>query len=914
MSAFQPIEWLKDELDNVRLSGYRETMFFSTVKGQLCQWIEFAVQGLDRGRKLLRFEIRSRGRSAQCSVALRGEQITVRGYAPALWPEPPDPQAALIVSWRGREAVGMIAIGGHRPWTLYLLSDCCADDSWAYGDLEQHDHDDYLTTKAELEASADNSYNYPSVYQIARFSRYATANEWTLLGQAFHEGRFYLSPVPNQLLCGAFVLAAYPLLLEPYRHWRAQLGGEFPRQNAAYHMEAPTWTNGLANLFSCAGFRMFGKSLLRFLSPWMDRLEELPALTRLQVAPQRYVHFLLCCNTYAEGFPLLAGQPQVNETLHETMIPRYARLGDKHPTSAIPIVGLYSDLQPDLSCFAPVKVDAVCAYNVQEWEYPCLVNGTWEDFAAHIERELGPPDKPQNAALTTIRGDIGSSWEGWMMSALDEQGRFRQAQRQVVSLRALAAMVGMDNPDTNERLQQAVLETVELGDHAWNGSSPESKRLNLDIRRNRLTRVENELAAVRQRLAPPAGAPGVSGILRIGIANTLGWTRACRVLVPQEWVQGDAHLYDPQSGQAWPLCARAATWEAVVNGVPGFGTKMLEIRPGALEEECPSLPGLELTMALERMGPLLIIGEQEQNADGGWDGSGAGRWQIGPLTVSAQLRPLRLAPGAVELELSIAGELPEEPYELRWLFDLPWPQATWRGESGGGFVTLGPTDRGGDSLLGIVGSVFSCGEGLSAADPEGKICIDLAFDHSGLCGVGQRSTQAAQGTYGERLAEEVVNLSVWDSVCANGRLEWYLLGNKQNNREALLDQGGRREWTVRCVLRQRVGAFDDQALYRFACAANYPAEIVDPAWVTEGPWLALEGDSGILPLHLCREGRAIRVDLYNTCPDRATLVLTGRAVENRVIRRADMLGQVLALCPDGTIEIDPGAYLRVLVE
>jgi hypothetical protein len=221
MNAFHPINWVKDELVKARISGYRETVYFSTVKGQLCQWIEFEVQGADRRRKLLTFEIRSRGRSARCSVALTGETITVRGYAPALWPEPPDPQAELIVSWQDQEAVGTISIGSHRPWTLYLLSDCCADDSWAYADLEQHDHDDYLTTKAELEASADNSYNYPSVYQIARFARYATPDEWALLGQAFRECRFYLSPVPNQLLCGAFVLGAYPLLLEPYRHWRA---------------------------------------------------------------------------------------------------------------------------------------------------------------------------------------------------------------------------------------------------------------------------------------------------------------------------------------------------------------------------------------------------------------------------------------------------------------------------------------------------------------------------------------------------------------------------------------------------------------------------------------------------------------------------------------------------------------------
>ena len=44
-----------------------------------------------------------------------------------------------------------------------------------------YDRDDYLTTKTELEVSPDNSYNYPSVYQIARFCRYATPDEQALL-------------------------------------------------------------------------------------------------------------------------------------------------------------------------------------------------------------------------------------------------------------------------------------------------------------------------------------------------------------------------------------------------------------------------------------------------------------------------------------------------------------------------------------------------------------------------------------------------------------------------------------------------------------------------------------------------------------------------------------------------------------
>ena len=389
------VEWTTGELSGISVSGYRETDRFSTVDGQLCQWIELDLSCTEGWRTFLSIEIRSGDKSARRLVALNQGPYTLRGYAPALWPDPPDPHAELILACGDEVARGTLTVGTHRPWTLYLLGDCCADDSWAYSDLEQHDRDDYRLTLAELVASQDNCYNYPSAYQIARFCRYATGQEKDALRDAFEKGRFFLSPVPNQLLCGAFTLSAYPLLLEPYRHWRNELGlaeGDNP-QIAAYHMEAPTWTNGLVNLFSCAGFRLFGKSLLRYLAPWIDALETLPVLTRLEVAPGRHVYLVLSPNSYSVGFPLLAGPPRAGQELDGEIIPPYVSRGDAYPTSAIPIVGLYSDLCPELPDHVPAKLMAIDEYNAQEWEYPYLVNATWEHLAAHVEGELGTADR-----------------------------------------------------------------------------------------------------------------------------------------------------------------------------------------------------------------------------------------------------------------------------------------------------------------------------------------------------------------------------------------------------------------------------------------------------------------------------------------------------------------------------------------
>jgi hypothetical protein len=313
------------------------------------------------------------------------------------------------------------------------------------------------------------------------------------------------------------------------------------------------------------------------------------------------------------------------------------------------------------------------------------------------------------------------------------------------------------------------------------------------------------------------------------------------------------------------------------------------------------------------MRPLLIVEDRELEAVGGWDASARGHWRIGALQVKAQGRPV---PGddALEMILAVEGAPPKEPYELRWLFDLPWDKVTWRGESGGGFVTPGPVEAGGDSLLGITGSIFACGEGLSVAPASGAGGLDLSFDQTGLCGLGGRTTRAAQGTYGERLEPEIARLSVWDSTCTQGRLEWYLLATAQNHREALLDQGGARRWSFRCTLRRRAGTFDDASLYRFARGQNTPAELVDPdGWPHDGPWLAVKGGEGVLLLGAYRADEGTCVDLYNTLPESVSLVLGGSAVEGRSTHRADMLGRALGVCPDGRIEIDPLAYLKVVL-
>jgi hypothetical protein len=129
-----------------------------------------------------------------------------------------------------------------------------------------------------------------------------------------------------------------------------------------------------------------------------------------------------------------------------------------------------------------------------------------------------------------------------------------------------------------------------------------------------------------------------------------------------------------------------------------------------------------------------------------------------------------------------------------------------------------------------------------------------------------------------------------------------------------LDQGGARRWAFRCGLRRRAGSFDDAALYRFACGFNYPGEIVEPKlWHHGAQWLSIAGNDGVVALGAHRAKEKTCVDLYNTLHQGASCRLSGPAVEGRTVRGADMLDRVQSECPGGEVQIDPLAYVRVLV-
>jgi hypothetical protein len=453
-------------------------------------------------------------------------------------------------------------------------------------------------------------------------------------------------------------------------------------------------------------------------------------------------------------------------------------------------------------------------------------------------------------------------------------------------------------------LDEAVAETVYLGDHAWNGDAgrDEVKALNLAVRRRRLARIQALVGSLRRLPAR------VREDDRLAVVNTLAWERACRVRLPD----GVAALRDPRSGETYPA---QADGYAIVPVVPAFGARVLTAAARAVPDGSRSSRcglGLEWTA----MSPFCCRADGSlMETGGGWNESlASGEWMVGPFRVSAGLCPW--PDGGSELRLEVAGVPPEDAYELCWRVSLGWPECIWRGESGGGFVTPGPVERGGDSLLGIAGSVFSAGEGLSAAAGWRGPRIDFAFDESGVCGLGARTTQLARGTYGERVDDELIRRASMTGCQTPGVLWWCLLGNSQNHRETLLDQGGCRAWSFRCGIREVDRPFDDAGLYRFAAGFNRPAELLPPGQfgASRGPWLAVEPDDALLVLGAARTKCGLEIDLYNAADRAVEAVMRGRAVRARALATADMLGRHPQPMRRGGFQVPPRAFVKVLAQ
>ena len=840
----------------------RETIFFgrSSPDGPLRQWIEVTIDNR-AGRELEgKVTISAGGEDVETPVQIKPAQHTYRCDAPTLWPKfEPALSAPVTVEAGGCVATGTATVGSHRPWTLYLLSDCCVDYTWVYDDLESLSLASAAVVKEEIEACREtagqsfanqNRYNVLHTSELEYFLQHASpeeVEEWVRLTKS---GHFTLSPYPNLAMTAAQTLEEGIRQFYPARRLERRWGIDIGYAN---HQETPTITWSQAMVLAGSSIRHLVKSIYPYLCPWNDRLVEPPLYywegpdsSRILVRHRK--------NDYVEGRFILEGVEAIDTKIHQEIIPGYETLGETYPFDAIGLVGMYGDLVDKTREYAAVKARNVAAYNARPWEYPRLVNAShtifWQDIDAQLEA--------RPITVPIYRGDYGTGWDAWPISLAKYYAGWRRAQERSYTADCLAAIIstldGTWYEGARDALEEGWSNMLRLSDHAWNGSGSDdrSRELNARLRRDAQEKANARFDRVIERALGKRIRTGVGQ--SVLVFNALGWTRSGLVRV-RGLGEGPFTVRDGVSDEVLPSQVVHEGGEPVLCfqaiDVPAMGYRTYQVSPGSepdgspvevtecsLENEyyhievSPSTGGIasfrDKVHDCELVDPASPYHLNQLLYLSGGDDLRLGDVTIVPGAqgpVMGQLVVKGSAGGAIlqttltlyarSNRLDIRNELHKEPCsdeeQINFAFPFNVPGRRYRLETPGAIIVSGDTTHGGEQRPGSGQAVNSVRHFVDAYnDSVGVTMVSL---DSGVVQFGHRTQAEAP-----RMPDPT-NCTVLALV----------LGNATNYREFLHDQHRQTDFTFRFSLYGHGRGFDAvQAIRRgMEAAQDLPTILLD---------------------------------------------------------------------------------------
>ena len=843
------------------ISAALETFCFSHPEpgGPLRQWIEATVRN-DTGSDLPATALVSAGgEDVLTRLSLTPGAGTYRVYAPVLWPDRQPVKEARLTLHAGRYvAESRVSVGGHRPWSLFLLGDDCVDYTWAYDDLSAFIADSAATTRSEIAAcreTADaasanqNRHNLIHSVELAFFLQHAASEDERELAELVWQGRVSLSAYHNMTMTGDLSLPEAVRQFYPAVRFARKWGLAL---DCANHQETPTISWSQASLLAGAGVRYLVKSILAYDTPWNDRLEEPPIFiwegpdgARLWVRRRN--------RDYVEGNFVLKGAEATERGVREK-ITEYEALGERYPFSAIGLVGCYGDLAPKTPELVAVKAAAIARYNSGEWAFPRLVNASHQVFWDEIEAQV----RQRSLSLPAYRGDYGASWEAWPISLAADFAAWRQAQEKATAADSLAAICSLLCTHRGKcagwwesygsELEEGWRNLLLLSDHAWNGSSDGSRHLNAGLRRQWQRAAHHSFDEVTRAglrgvmTDAPAGEGGVF------VYNSLGWKRDGQaVLTGADLPAGPLELVD-DVGAALPAQeegeGQRRTMKFVARDLPALGYRCYALR----RAETTALPlhreqlvienefyRVEVDGASGAIGRLFDKRRMLELVDrsGGW-GLNQPRYACG-----GQEQPLALVsweateagPAAVSLTARSRGEGIEvesritlyqgldrvdianrvrkqpvgQPELLRFAFPFSVPGRRLKVEGPGVIYTPGDIAHGGEQRPGS-------GQAFHAV----RHCLDIYGVAYGVL-LAQLDNGIVQ--FGGAGIEDAPS----EPDREDGTVFSLALGSTYNYREVSHDQGGATEFVFRYVLRAHDGGHDPAAMVRFGAeVANEP--------------------------------------------------------------------------------------------
>lgn len=509
-------------MDKIKSVKGRETVFFYTVDGALRQKVELEIEfeatacgpfkaeaygcgpsGTDAADKV---EAADCSGSSACSPVKAEAEISAGSFgsvvstiyldssrkdsyecwAPVVYPnivdgvhKPVEAQIAIRVA--GETAfVGAMILGVQRPWTIYVLADDCGDYTWGYtAEMTKKNARAHLQSQLEwikrtahLPSDIQNRYNINQSQEVEWFLDEMPPDKIDRLIEAIRDGHMQLSPAYNSSNTAMMLTEQLIRTLYYGRRLEKEFGFDI---SAAQEIESPTCTWGLAGILANAGVKFLVRNWLNYYSPYCKDRDDYGvyvwqgpdgkgvAVLSPTEACQRFSYNgarLFITKTYDKAV----------EELHNAWIPIFAE-NEAYPYDALPMAGAYGDLHSDTSGEVGALVNALHRYHCEPWDYPRIINATYNQYYDHIQRWLSTHKRK----LPVLKGDFGSAWEEWPAGVAHILAAMRANVSRYLAAEAFCAMALTKSPafrdDIDEHMQASLHCMEQIAEHPWNGSA-----------------------------------------------------------------------------------------------------------------------------------------------------------------------------------------------------------------------------------------------------------------------------------------------------------------------------------------------------------------------------------------------------------------------------------------------------------
>jgi alpha-mannosidase len=549
------------------------TPYFRKVDHQLCRVVKITLPETIKGP----VNVCINAGSEICNVGTTAMDGVILVCGLKTYDRPLDVHAVIESHQQRWEANGMIPPS--RPWTIYIAQDKHLDYGWIHPVEQVVERLNVLT---DFALDHGMRWNFDSSIWVEEYIQARPSERSERLLDRLRNGDMevaanWLVPSP-----GLLSLEEMVHLLDYSRSLKEK---GVPVQTVLLE-EVPSLAWGMASVLAEAGIRHIVKGAYDLRNPHLKERDPFP-LAWWEGPDGNRVLLRWDCYAdtgkwggYGEGWIFWKSTSHTERVDYvEKTILRYEAY-QHYPFNAILLAGTGFDEFPQTTAVS----DFIAWFNNQGWDYPRLVEATWNDFWQAVELQLA------SAQIPVIRGDWGTAWEEWPAQIARLSTLYRRARQTVFSAQTMAAISRNLAPTTSVNRTQALNRAwrglLQFTEHDFGGISADYAEDVYETKagyahtalREGVYALESGISSLAEKL------PQVKGGHTLVVANPNNWRRGGFV----EMVVYDAIPYeviDLETNRLVPcqLETRGPGWmqhylSFVAEDVPGFGYKTYHLR------------------------------------------------------------------------------------------------------------------------------------------------------------------------------------------------------------------------------------------------------------------------------------------------------------------------------------------------